>query len=114
MVPPTGSAPHGTRPMILDRRPSRSVWPMSVTSRLLRSLGIVVVVSAVAIGAAVYLGKRDLTVPAPSPVASGIDAHAKVMRTVPDVSRDARREAAREIADAIERVYTAAFTRPAD
>jgi hypothetical protein len=36
------------------------------------------------------------------------------MRTVPDVSRDARGEAAREIADAIERVYTAAFTRPAD
>lgn len=87
---------------------------MSATSRWLRSLGIVLVVAAVAIGAAVYLGKRDLTVPAASPVAAGIDAHAKQIRTVPDVGRDTRRQAAREIADAIERVYTAAFTRPID
>jgi hypothetical protein len=85
---------------------------MSATSRLLRSLVVVIVVTAVAIGAAVYLGKRDLTVPAPSPVASGISAHAKDLRTVPDVSRDARRATAREIAYAVERVYTAAFTRP--
>jgi hypothetical protein len=87
---------------------------MSATSRWLRSLGIVVVVAAVAIGAAVYLGRRDLTVPAASPVVTGIDAHAKEIRTVPDVGTDTRRKAAREIADAIERVYTAALTRPVD
>ncbi len=85
---------------------------MSATTRLLRSLAIVLVVTGVAIGAAVYLGKRDLTVPAASPVPSGIDAHAKTIRTVPDVSRKTRAAVAKEIARALDRVYTAAFTRP--
>lgn len=87
---------------------------MSSVSRLLRAFAIVLVVAGVAIGAAVYLGKRDLTVPAPSPVVTGIDAHAKAIRTVPDVSRATRRRVASEIASTIEDVYTRAFGRPVD
>ena len=109
MVPPTAVPAHDTGLAGVAYRRA-----MSGLRRWARSLVIVVVVAGLAIGVAVYLGKRDLTVPATSPAATGIRAHVNEIRTVPNVDERPRTAAMKEIARTLERIYTAAFGRPSD
>jgi hypothetical protein len=87
---------------------------MSATSRAASWVAVVAVIG-VAVGVtALYLDERDVPLPSPSPAPVGIEAHAKDIRTVPDVGRNTRRRTAAEIASTIEDVYSRAFTRPID
>ena len=96
------------------RRPSRTVWPMSATSRAARAVAGLFI-AAVAIGLlAFYLDKGERPTPAPPPVAPGITAHAGTVRTVPNVGRDTRGRTASEIASTLEDLYARAFGRPVD
>ena len=87
---------------------------MSATSRAATAVGLVFVIGVAAGVTALYLDERDVPAPTASPAATGIAAHAKDIRTVPDVGRNTRKRTAAEIASTIEDVYSRAFTRPID
>ena len=64
--------------------------------------------------AADYLAERDPEPPDATPSVTGISTDAKVIRTVPDVSSERRKDATGELAETLRALYTLAFTRPPD
>lgn len=116
MVPPPPRGPHDTATTADTAGTGASRSFVAMTSRTRRVLAAILFFAigfGVARGAD-YLAEREPAAPEASPSVTGISADAKEIRTVPDVSKERRKDATGELAETLRTLYSLAFTRPPD